>query len=107
MIGMKEWQDVSVRVDFRLPARNVSACVGTRVDQMWVEGIVVCVYPPGEYYVTLGGPALNGFTEPHRRLLRGWKFQRRRDVGRHDRGDADFVVPMLAHALDAPLDGRP
>lgn len=71
LLGMKEWQDVSVRVDFRLPADNVSACIGSRVDQMWVEGIVLCVKASGAWQLTLGGPPLSGFVEPHRKLASG------------------------------------
>ena len=63
---MKEWQDVSVSVDFRLPAANVMACVGTRADQMWVEGVVMCIKSSGAWQLTLGGPELNGNVDPWR-----------------------------------------
>ena len=71
LVGMKEWQDVSVSVDFRLPASHVAACVGTRADQMWVEGIVVCVHPSGAYTVTYGGPEISGNIDPWRWIAKG------------------------------------
>ena len=36
LIGMREWQDISVSVDFRLPVAAAAACVATRVEQFWV-----------------------------------------------------------------------
>lgn len=71
LIGMKEWQDVSVSVDFRLPAANVMACVGTRADQMWVEGVVMCIKSSGAWQLTLGGPELNGNVDPWRWIAKG------------------------------------
>ena len=60
LIGMREWQDISISVDFRLPVHDASACVGSRVDQMWNDGIVLCVSAAGQWNVTVGGPPQSG-----------------------------------------------
>ena len=55
LIGMREWQDINVTVDFLLPNDEASACVGSRVDQMWNDGIVVCAGVGGRWNLTIGG----------------------------------------------------
>lgn len=49
------WQDINVSVDFLLPVGEAAACVGSRVDQMWDFGSVVCVGVGGQWNLTLGG----------------------------------------------------
>ena len=58
LIGMREWQDVSIQVSFKLPSADAAACIGSRVDQMWHDGIVLCVDGSGKYNLTVGGPTL-------------------------------------------------
>jgi galactosylceramidase len=60
LIGMREWQDLTVSVDFKLPAAGAAACVGSRVEQMWKQGLVVCVSAQGQWNLTIGGPPQNG-----------------------------------------------
>ena len=60
VIGMREWQDVSIAVQFRLDRSNAAACAGLRVDQMWEYGVIVCILPTGSWNLTIGGPALKG-----------------------------------------------
>ena len=46
LIGMLEWQDIKIETMFHTPEStplNTSACVGTRADQMWKQGIIFCV----------------------------------------------------------------
>ena len=70
---MREWQDVSIKVSFKLPSADAAACIGSRsvcvslclsvseplcacigsrVDQMWNDGIVLCVDGAGRYNLT-------------------------------------------------------
>jgi len=65
LIGMREWQDIGIVAQFQLPVGgNMSACLGARVDQMWVDGTVVCVSAEGEWVLSIGGPKLGGaYTE--------------------------------------------
>lgn len=58
LIGMREWADVSIKVSFKLPEADAAACIGSRVEQMWKDGIVLCVDAAGAYNLTIGGPAL-------------------------------------------------
>lgn len=58
LIGMREWQDVSIKVSFKLPSADAAACIGSRVDQMWNDGIVLCVDGSANYNLTVGGPTL-------------------------------------------------
>lgn len=60
LIGMREWQDITIKTDFNLPISEASACVGSRVDQMWRNGLVVCVGSDGNWNLTIGGPPQNG-----------------------------------------------
>jgi galactosylceramidase len=62
LIGMREWQDVSVAARVKLPAGRTDAagCVATRVEQMWRDGIVLCVGGNGVWNLTVGGPPQNG-----------------------------------------------
>eukprot|EP00943_MAST-04B_sp_MAST-4B-sp1_P006216 g6216.t1 len=63
LIGMLEWQDISVETSFYFPLsafQNTSACVATRVDQMWLQGIVLCVEASAKWTLTIGGPKLGG-----------------------------------------------
>jgi len=69
LLGMREWQDVVVSIAFRLPDRNQSAppgdaadaaCVATRVDQMWQNGVVLCINADGQWNLTNAGPPLQG-----------------------------------------------
>eukprot|EP00039_Didymoeca_costata_P019847 m.339152 g.339152 ORF g.339152 m.339152 type:complete len:813 (+) comp18686_c0_seq1:84-2522(+) len=68
LTGMREWQDLTVQVDYMLPSTansTASACVATRVDQMWRNGIVFCVQQSGMWTISVGGPKLmtNIFTK--------------------------------------------
>ena len=61
LIGMREWQDISLSVDFKLPPTahaSAAGCVATRVDQMWLNGIVFCLASTGSWNLTVGGPQL-------------------------------------------------
>jgi len=74
LLGMREWQDIAVSVFFKLPsaapadsleslsprASTQTGCVGSRVDQMWQGGIVLCVAANGSYTLSVGGPTLGG-----------------------------------------------
>ncbi len=63
LIGMLEWQDVTVETTFYLPTsanQNTSGCVATRIDQMWQQGIVYCLDASGKWTLTQGGPKLGG-----------------------------------------------
>lgn len=69
LIGMREFQDVMVNVSFKLPSGQPSqpqgdaancACVAVRVDQMWANGVVLCVNAAGHWNLTNAGPALQG-----------------------------------------------
>ncbi|XP_065185004.1 galactocerebrosidase-like [Sycon ciliatum] len=65
VIGMREWQDLTVTVDFLFPANapaDTAACVATRSDQMWNNGIVFCVDSAGKYNLTTAGPFLISHT---------------------------------------------
>lgn len=66
ILGMREWQDVSFEASFRLPSglkEGASACVGTRVDQMWHNGLVLCVSAEGAWSLAAGGPKLGSAPE--------------------------------------------
>eukprot|EP01052_Picozoa_sp_SAG31_P018713 SAG31_NODE_1337_length_8738_cov_2.840954_4_plen_448_part_00 len=39
LIGMREWQDINIKVSYKLPSLLAHACLGSRVDQMWRNGI--------------------------------------------------------------------
>ena len=61
LIGMREWQDISLSVDFKLPPSahpSAAGCVASRVDQMWRNGIVFCLASTGSWNLTVGGPQL-------------------------------------------------
>ncbi|CAE7023212.1 galc [Symbiodinium natans] len=69
LIGMREWQDIKVQVSFRLPvathgAAADAACVGARVDQMWKNGVVLCINRDGHWELLNSGPALQGSSAP-------------------------------------------
>jgi hypothetical protein len=55
---MREWQDLALTVKFKLPVSSAAACLATRVDQMWRNGIVLCVDASGAYNLTNSGPLL-------------------------------------------------
>ena len=72
VVGMREWQDVSISTRFRLPAgpasgtvypgtpwppANPNACVGTRNDWTMSAGVVLCVSGSGQWNFTYGGGA--------------------------------------------------
>jgi galactosylceramidase len=75
LIGMREWADVSVAVDFKLPPSapaSAAGCVATRVDQMWKNcGIAFCLSASGQWNLTVGGPALGGFVAPENLVASG------------------------------------
>ena len=74
LIGMLEWQDIKIETMFHTPEStplNTSACVGTRADQMWKQGIIFCVDRRGAWALTLGGPKLGGQTDPSNILQTG------------------------------------
>eukprot|EP00439_Symbiodinium_sp_Y106_P005552 s4381_g1.t1 len=69
LIGMREWQDIKVQVSFRLPppAGRVpadAACIGVRTDQMWKNGVVLCVNYEGHWELLNSGPPLQGSSAP-------------------------------------------
>merc|ERR1712054_531635 len=62
---MLEWQDITVSVDFMIPKQakpELSACVATRIDQMWRQGIALCVRSE-TWILSIGGPKLGGVYE--------------------------------------------
>ena len=61
-LGMREWQDVKVEVDFLLPEsapKDAAACLATRSDQMWDNAIVFCMHASGNYTLATKGPTLH------------------------------------------------
>ena len=62
LIGMKEFQDISVQVDVKLATTTGTSmgCVATRVNQKWHNGVVLCVQPSGQWNLTYGGPPQSG-----------------------------------------------
>ena len=63
LIGMREFQDMDGSVRYAMPdsaPSNASACIGHRVDQMWNDGIVLCVANNGTWVLSIGGPTLGG-----------------------------------------------
>jgi len=62
LLGMREWQDITITAKFRLPASKpeTSGCLGSRVDQMWADGIVFCAHGNGNWTLSVGGPKLGG-----------------------------------------------
>eukprot|EP00041_Stephanoeca_diplocostata_P017039 m.339013 g.339013 ORF g.339013 m.339013 type:complete len:833 (+) comp20573_c0_seq1:46-2544(+) len=62
-VGMREWRDTTISAKFYIPSNvpaNQSGCVGTRIDQMWNNGITFCVGGTGAWVVAYKGPALGG-----------------------------------------------
>ncbi|KAJ9439144.1 putative galactocerebrosidase [Diplonema papillatum] len=60
VIGMKEWQDISIETKFRLPSEGAAACVATRATQMWGTAVVFCVGGNGVWNLTYSGPPEDG-----------------------------------------------
>jgi len=62
LLGMREWQDITVRADIKIPSsvEGAQGCVATRADQMWIDGVVLCVTNNGTYSLTVGGPKIGG-----------------------------------------------
>ena len=60
LIGMKEWQDVTVQIDIKLPSGAASGCVATRVNQMWSNAVAFCVGSQGRWNLTYQGPPQSG-----------------------------------------------
>jgi galactosylceramidase len=61
VIGMREWQDVSIGASFRLPtsggapnwpASGAGACVGTRLGWVYECGVVLCIDASGQWNMT-------------------------------------------------------
>lgn len=55
VVGMREWQDVSIAGRFRLPSQEAGACVATRVDFVVSAGVVLCIGGDGRWNLTYGG----------------------------------------------------
>jgi galactosylceramidase len=62
LMGMTEWEDVSVEVSFRLPDPATYACVSTRADQHWRAGVSMCANT-SDWYLIYGGAPLEGFDQ--------------------------------------------
>ena len=43
MVGMREWQDISIAARFRLTASSGTACLGSRLDWTANVGVVLCI----------------------------------------------------------------
>eukprot|EP00927_Polykrikos_kofoidii_P020908 TRINITY_DN1997_c0_g1_i3.p1 TRINITY_DN1997_c0_g1~~TRINITY_DN1997_c0_g1_i3.p1 ORF type:complete len:867 (-),score=85.44 TRINITY_DN1997_c0_g1_i3:169-2733(-) len=59
VVGMTEWRDLKIAIDFALPegsSDRSAGCVGTRLDQFWTTGIVLCVFASGRYTLSVGAP---------------------------------------------------
>eukprot|EP01060_Flectonema_neradi_P019629 TRINITY_DN2686_c0_g1_i1.p1 TRINITY_DN2686_c0_g1~~TRINITY_DN2686_c0_g1_i1.p1 ORF type:complete len:815 (+),score=136.15 TRINITY_DN2686_c0_g1_i1:200-2644(+) len=56
LIGMKEWQDIHIQIDVKLPFESASGCVATRSNQMWSNAIAFCVSTEGVWNLTYEGP---------------------------------------------------
>lgn len=68
ILGMREWQDVQVSVDFKLPPERPGmrtsspdgACVAARADQMWKHGVFLCVAADGRFVLQRAGLPMQG-----------------------------------------------
>lgn len=62
LLGMREWQDITISADLMIPSAILGAqgCIATRADQMWQNGIVLCVTNNGTFSLSIGGPKLGG-----------------------------------------------
>ena len=58
VIGMREWQDVSIAGRFRLPSADAGACLGTRVDWILSVGVVLCIDGSGAWNLSYGNNPL-------------------------------------------------
>eukprot|EP01060_Flectonema_neradi_P025728 TRINITY_DN34550_c0_g1_i1.p1 TRINITY_DN34550_c0_g1~~TRINITY_DN34550_c0_g1_i1.p1 ORF type:complete len:301 (+),score=50.67 TRINITY_DN34550_c0_g1_i1:2-904(+) len=56
LIGMKEWQDITVSIDVKVPLNNASGCIATRVNREWVNGVVYCITGSGNWSLAYTGP---------------------------------------------------
>eukprot|EP01059_Diplonema_ambulator_P031982 TRINITY_DN605_c0_g1_i1.p1 TRINITY_DN605_c0_g1~~TRINITY_DN605_c0_g1_i1.p1 ORF type:complete len:823 (+),score=259.72 TRINITY_DN605_c0_g1_i1:38-2506(+) len=60
LIGMSEWRDIDISIDVRLPNLDASGCIATRINQMWHNGIVLCVNGHGQWNLSYNGPPVDG-----------------------------------------------
>eukprot|EP00928_Gymnodinium_smaydae_P044536 TRINITY_DN29700_c0_g1_i1.p1 TRINITY_DN29700_c0_g1~~TRINITY_DN29700_c0_g1_i1.p1 ORF type:complete len:868 (+),score=181.75 TRINITY_DN29700_c0_g1_i1:35-2638(+) len=63
VLGMREWRDITVEADARLPEEappKSTVCLGARLDQMWRQGLALCVDAHGNFTLSVGGPTLGG-----------------------------------------------
>jgi len=64
MLGNLEWQDIEIEVSVSIPAgtsgQYPGACVATRSDQLWNQGVSLCVALAGNWSLIRGGWKLNG-----------------------------------------------
>eukprot|EP01060_Flectonema_neradi_P008219 TRINITY_DN15885_c0_g1_i1.p1 TRINITY_DN15885_c0_g1~~TRINITY_DN15885_c0_g1_i1.p1 ORF type:complete len:809 (+),score=115.84 TRINITY_DN15885_c0_g1_i1:109-2535(+) len=60
LIGMSEWEDVSIGVEFILSRSNTSGCVANRADQNWDKAVALCASSTGEVSLYNQGPNING-----------------------------------------------
>ena len=105
ILGMREWQDVAVSVDFLMPANaptTATACLATRSDQMWNNGVVFCVDASGHYNLTTAGPFLITHTsQPLNTVL----FSGHVDSFKANSWHSLSLTTIDAHATGS-LDGR-
>ena len=63
LIGMVEWADIKITVDFYIPLEHknsaVAACIATRSDQKCSKSISLCVGADSIYVLRYGGPKYN------------------------------------------------
>ena len=59
LIGMSEWEDIAIGIQFILTKHNSSACVATRTDQSWDKAMVLCASSNGDVSLYAEGPNVN------------------------------------------------
>jgi hypothetical protein len=56
VVGMLEWEDITISARFRLLATGASACVAARMDRFLEAGVMLCVNTTGGWTLSYGNP---------------------------------------------------
>eukprot|EP01064_Diplonema_japonicum_P018636 TRINITY_DN27337_c0_g1_i1.p1 TRINITY_DN27337_c0_g1~~TRINITY_DN27337_c0_g1_i1.p1 ORF type:complete len:826 (+),score=211.85 TRINITY_DN27337_c0_g1_i1:46-2523(+) len=97
LIGMIEWRDIDISIDFKVPVLGASGCIATRINQMWHNGIVLCADGHGQWNLSYNGPPVDGDWGKYKLVKTGmvaplgvgkWNNLRLRTLG----GKADGVL---------------